>query len=392
MRLSEIAGAELSDETRGELDTLRAEYQDLEKRADACRMAGDASPDIPATVETSEGREYGQLITRSSIGEIFDASFTHKPLTGATGELQTHLGMDLNQVPLALLRRQQPEDGRLEVRAVTPAPADVGTNQMPTLMYVFPMSAAAFLGVNQPTVGVGEQLFSIMTNAPTVGTPAENADQAETTGAFSTETLAPRRLQASYFYSREDRSRFAGMDESLRESLSMGLSDGLDDQILSGTNGFFTGTNLANHNVTATTTFDLYMSQFGYSRVDGRYANSASEIMTVMGASSYAHAGETYRNTTVDRNVLERLQDVTGGIRVSSHVPAAAGTPSKQNAVMRVGMNGQAAVAPIWDGIQLIPDEITKAASGQIVVTAIMLWNFKIIRTADFYKQQIQLA
>ena len=111
-----------------------------------------------------------------------------------------------------------------------------------------------------------------------------------------------------------------------------------------------------------------------------------------MGATSYAHAGETYRNTTVDRNVLERLQDVTGGIRVSSHVPAAAGTPSKQNAVMRVGMNGQAAVAPIWDGIQLIPDEITKAASGQIVVTAIMLWNFKIIRTADFYKQQIQLA
>ena len=60
MRLSEIAGAELTDETRGELDTLRAEYQDLEKRADACRMAGDASPDIPATVETSEGREYGQ--------------------------------------------------------------------------------------------------------------------------------------------------------------------------------------------------------------------------------------------------------------------------------------------------------------------------------------------
>ena len=33
-------------------------------------------------------------------------------------------------------------------------------------MYVFPMSAASFLQVNQPTVGVGEQLFPIMTNAP----------------------------------------------------------------------------------------------------------------------------------------------------------------------------------------------------------------------------------
>ena len=390
IRLSEIAGAELTDETRGELETLRTEYVDLEKRADAMRMAGDASPDQPTITETSEGREYGQLITRANLGEIFDASFTHKPLTGATGELQTHLGMDLNQVPLALLTRQHPEDGRLETRAVTPAPADVGTNQMATLMYVFPMSAASFLGVNQPTVGVGEQLFPIMTNAPAVGTPAENDAQAETTGAFSTETLAPRRLQASYFYSMEDRSRFAGMAESLRESLSMGLSDGLDNQILTGANGFFSATNLANHNVTTATDFDLYMSQFAYSRVDGRYASSASEVKTVMGATSYAHAGSVYRNASVDRNALERLQEVTGGVRVSSHVPAAAS--NRQNAVMRVGMNGQAAVAPIWDGIQLIPDNITKAASGQIVITAIMLWNFKIIRTADFFKQQIQTA
>ena len=30
-------------------------------------------------------------------------------------------------------------------------------------------------------------------------------------------------------------------------------------------------------------------------------------------------------------------------------------------------------VAPIWEGITLIPDEITKAANGQIVVTAVML-------------------
>ena len=143
------------------LETLRGEYVDLEKRADACRMAGDASPDQPAKTETSEGREYGQLITRSNIGEIFDASFTHKPLTGATGELQTHLGMDLNMVPLALLQRQHPEDGRLETRAVTPAPGDVGTNQMgDILMYVFPMSAASFLGVNQPSVGVGENVYS----------------------------------------------------------------------------------------------------------------------------------------------------------------------------------------------------------------------------------------
>ena len=132
------------------------------------------------------------------------------------------------------------------------------------------------------------------------------------------------------------------------------------------------------------------MSQFAYARVDGRYASRAGEVKTVMGAASYAHAGATYRNNSVDHNVLERLMDVTGGVQVSAHVPAAAS--DRQNAVMRVGMNGQAAVAPIWEGITLIPDEITKAGSGQIVITAVMLWAFKLLRSGDFYKQQIQTA
>ena len=386
-RLATIGGlTELTDEIRAEMDTLRTEYSDLETRQIALKIAGDLPE--PVVTKTAESRDYGQLITRSNIGEIFDGAFTHKPLVGATGELQTHLGLDMNQVPLALLRRN--EEGPLETRAVTPAPADVGTNQGAILMYVFPASAASFLEIAQPTVGVGEQLYPIMTNAPSVGTPAENAEQGETTGAFTTETLAPGRLQAAYFYSREDMHRFSGMAEALRESLSMGLSDGLDDQILSGTNGLFSGTVLAHHNVTTATTFDLYMSQFAYGRVDGRYASSAGEVKTVMGATSYAHAGETYRNASVDRNVLERLQEVTGGVRVSAHVPAAAS--NRQNAVMKIGMNGQAAVAPIWEGITLIPDEITKASRGQIQVTAVMLYAFKLLRAADYYKQQIQTA
>ena len=387
-RLAAIGGMdELTDGIRAEMDTLRGEYSDNETRQVALKIASDLPE--PVVTKTAEGRDYGQLITRSNIGEIFDASFTHKPLTGATGELQAHLGMDMNQVPLALLRRQSPDDGRLETRAVTPAPTDVGTNQAAILMPVFADSAASFLGVGMPTVAVGESLYPIMTSRPTVGTPDENDSQSESTGAFSTETLAPGRLQAAYFYSREDRARFAGMAEALRESLSMGLSDGLDDQILSGTNGFFTGTNLPNHDVTVETSFDLFISQFAFARIDGRYASSVSAISTIMGSDSYGHAGSTYRNSSVDRTALDRLMELTGGVRVSDHVPAIAS--KRQNAVMRIGSHGQSAVAPVWDGIQLIPDEITKAARGQIQVTAVMLYAFKVLRTDDYYKQMVQI-
>ena len=46
-------------------------------------------------------------------------------------------------------------------------------------------------------------------------------------------------------------------------------------------------------------------------------------------------------------------------------------------------------VAPIWEGITIIPDEVTKAANGQVVITAIMLHAVKVLRTAGgLVKQQ----
>ena len=43
-------------------------------------------------------------------------------------------------------------------------------------------------------------------------------------------------------------------------------------------------------------------------------------------------------------------------------------------------------MAPIWEGVTLIPDEITKAGTGQIVVTAVMLHAIKVLRSDGFFK------
>ena len=37
-------------------------------------------------------------------------------------------------------------------------------------------------------------------------------------------------------------------------------------------------------------------------------------------------------------------------------------------------------VAPIWEGVTLIVDEVTKAANGQIMITAVMLHAIKLLR------------
>ena len=199
--------------------------------------------------------------------------------------------------------------------------------------------------------------------------------------------LSPSRIQASFFYSREDRARFAGMDSALRENLSAGLADGLDKEILSGTNGLFAGSNLTNHNVTTNDTFDSYLSNLVWNQVDGRYASMPSDLSMVIGAATLKDMGATYRNTSVDRSVLDRMMELVSGVRVSAHVPGPA--TNRQNVVIKRG-GSTSVVAPIWEGVTVIPDEVTKAANGQIVITAVMLFAMKVLRTdGGLVKQQV---
>ena len=54
--------------------------------------------------------------------------------------------------------------------------------------------------VEMPSVGVGEVVYPVLSSTLTVGTPAENASQSETTGSFTADVLSPTRIQASFFF------------------------------------------------------------------------------------------------------------------------------------------------------------------------------------------------
>ena len=90
------------------------------------------------------------------------------------------------------------------------------------------------------------------------------------------------------------------------------------------------------------------------------------------------------------RSGVERLQEKSGGLRVSSHVPSVSG--NKQNSLIRLGMERGAAVQPMWQGVSLIVDEFTRAAHGEIIVHAVLLANFAITRKAQWFKNQTQHA
>ena len=375
--LLDVESEKRAEDHEARMKTLSGEFRSLEDDLQAAILTEE--PEEKPEEKPAEEREHESLAERCDVGAIFAAALEHRATEGPEAELQQHYKLAAHQIPLAML----------ETRAVTPAPTNVGQMQQAIIPGVFPQSVSAFLGVDMPRVGVGEAVFPVLSTNADVKTPAESGEAAETTGSFSADVLSPKRLQASFFYSREDRARFVGMDSALRENLSMALSDALDKQVVAGTNGLLTGTNLANNNVSAVTSFASYRSHLLYGRVDGKYALGAGDIRIVVGGGTFAHAASQYRSNNADFNALDSLMKDSGGVRVSAHVPAVSG--NKQNAIVRRGTRRDA-VAPIWEGVSLIPDEITKAKDGQIVITAVMLYAVKILRADGFYKQQSQHA
>ena len=376
-----------SADEQSELESLTTRMQAIEPALRAAIVAEGAAETRDRTEfgDDAAGRELRALVADASAGAIFAATLEHRATDGRTAEVQKHFGLAPNQVPLAMLRSP------VEARAVTPAPGDVGTNQSAIVPGVFPQSCAAFLGIDIPTVPVGEAVYPVLSTNAAVEVLAENAEGTETTGSFTADVLSPGRLQASFFYSRESRASFAGIDAALRQNLGDALADKLDQQILNGTNGLLNGTILANHNVNAVTTYANYRAEFGYGRVDGTYAMSIADIRMVVGAGTYGHMAAQFRsNNAGDRAAVEDLMNVTGGVKVSAHVPDVTNA-NKQNAVIRLGMRRDF-IAPLWEGVSLIPDEISKAAHGQIQITAVMLYAAKLLRAGGFYKQQSQHA
>ena len=385
----ELADLLEKDPDNEKIGALNMEMRSLDRQIVAHKLTK-PDPETRVVEGSPEAREMRELRNQAQIGDVFGAALNGKPVSGAMAEFQKETGLAGNEFSI----RQLMDSERMEHRAVTPAPTNVESQQQPIIPYVFPQSVAAFLGIPQPVIASGDATFPVLTSELSVEAPAENAVTSETTGAFSAELLPPKRLQASFFFSREDRARFAGMEESLRQNLTMGLMAGLDERIISGdSDGLLHGTNLADHDAAAVTTFESYKSQLAYGRVDGRYATGVGDVRIVMGSGTYAHSATAYRangnNADGADAALNVLMNDTSGVRVSAYVPAVAS--NKQNAIVRLGM-AMDAISAVWSNIAIIPDEVTKASAGQIVLTAIMLYNFKLLRAAGFYKQETQHA
>ena len=374
-------------EQTAELDTLTRGIQALEVELRAAEALDATEPNGDPDGLTAEEREIRNLEQRSELRNYLSAAARGVGIAeGPEAELNQALELSADQVPLEVLA---PPEERAD--AATSAPATTDRERDPILGRIFARSAAAYLGVRFPRVGVGERAYPVLTDGTTAETKAKGAAKDATAATFEVSTLTPVRLQARYLFRIEDAAVFAGMEAALRRDLSGAMSDALDLAVLTGDgvapnpSGFFTKLSDPTATSNAAMVGDFVAAVAG--QVDGKHAMDAGEIRLLVGADTYELMARIFLvNTAI--SALNHIRNIGGGVRVSAHVPAVAN--KKQEALTVRG--GGHAVAPVWPSVQLIRDPYTRSNRGEVALTAVMLYNFAIVRDSGFARQAFQLS
>jgi len=394
-RLNEIAGApSMTPEMRSECDSLTMEYQDMETRWRAAVIAASGPPEPgPATPERAELRE---LYRRAEFWPFIAEPVRQIPLSGAEAELRQELYGGDGWVPWAMLL---PPEERVDAATPLAAAAVATGSQASVLERVFTRSVAARLGVAMPSVPVGSANYPVMLTGTTASMAAVDTAVDATAGSFTGFTLEPVRLTAAYLFRVEDVERLRNYEQVLRRDLAAVMADAMDAQIINGNgtapnvNGFYSELT-APSNPGAASTWLNYLEIFT-SKVDGLNAYMLSDIIAIEGPTTYQYVASLFRTGATDNgpreSAAEYVRQRTGGITVSSRVPAAASN-IQSNLLALTSYPGRNAVAPVWDGFRVITDPYTNAGAGQVRLTALTLWNFKILRETGYAIYKIRTA
>ena len=377
-----LAKESLTTEERQTLDGLTKRLQELEVEIRAAIVIDGTETAEEGDRQETEKRELaGKLELRRYLGA---AATEERIADGAEHEWQKEHNLPDFSIPWEAIA---PVEQRAD--ANTTAPADVPAAQDPILRRVFAKGAAIWSGVRFPSVGVGERQYPVLTSGNTPALKEKAAAHDSTAATWSVKTLSPKRMTARYSFAIEDAAVFQGMEAALRDDLSGAIAQEMDKEILAGDgtdqhlSGFFdtsSGPLTAPSNPSAEAGRSDYIAAVADS-VDGRYALENSDVKLLIGPATNAHMSSKFGGTHSDVTAAEHVKRISGGCRVSAHVPAVASKIQLALACRKMG----SAVAPIWQAPRLIRDPYSDASKGIVGLTLHVLFSFAVPR-ADGWK------
>ena len=289
---------------------------------------------------------------------------------------------------------------KLELRqtdAVTPvdAAALADGSQAAIAARVFTRSVAGRLGVAIPTVPAGSAVYPIMVSGTTAEMANDGARVDAAAGSFTGHNLDPIRVSAAYLFNVRQTLQLRGFEDILRRDLAALIADKMDDQVINGNgvapnvNGFLNELPAAAA-LTAVSSFASFLSIFS-SRVDGLNAYNLSDLRAIVGKDTLEHAYTIY-HTNGETPAYEFVASRINSMGVSSRIPAKDASKDQTNIMALTSYPGRNAVMPVWRGMELIRDPYTNAAEGQVRLTAVAFFNFKVLRETGWHLFKVRTS
>ena len=311
-KMAELAQLDsLTDEQRGELDTIESGTADLERLIRAAttaveeedRSAKDEGKAGTDNEPDPEVRERLELRGRASVGRYLSAALKGRAPAGAEAELAAAAGVD--GIPMELW--SHPEERRDEDRAITPAPGTVGINLDTLRPAVFAPSIASKLMVDMPVVQSGTYATATLGSGATADAVAKSAAVPDTAATWTAQTTMPHRVGAALDLTLEDIASVGSenFESVLRQHISLVLADEIDDQLINGDGnnddltGFFQRLTNPADPAAGLATFDTLVGVFA-DGIDGLWANTMSDVSIVSGPDTYKLSAKTFRGRVID--------------------------------------------------------------------------------------------
>lgn len=387
-------GQSPSDDEVRAMDAATKEIRDLEVRYRAAVTKEGSESQAEEQTGDPEEREMRRMLEGASLMPYVHEALGGRSVDGVEAELRDAMFPEQeNMVPLELLLPPDQRTREVRADAATTLAAGVGSDGAESSVpaRVFTRSLASRLGVAMPSVPVGQAHYPILTGGTTAKTAADAGEVSAAAATFTQQNLDPVRLTAGYLFNVRQSLQLNAFESILRRDLTAVINDQLDNYLINGSdesNATVEGlleALTAPADPSGVSTWDQVAGAY-IDAVDGLNAYDISDVLSVWSAAAYKYAAKLYppvaNVTHAQQSAWDWLGDRAGARSVSSRLADGAKTSTCVQAL--TSYPGRNAVAPVWQGMQIIRDPYTGAAKGQVRLTAVMFFNMKVLRTAGW--------
>lgn len=370
-----LAKEELTDEERAELDGYTKRAQQIEVELRAAIVASDTETRTREVEPDAELRERLELRERATLTGYLMAAAQGRMPHGAELELQQAAGVTGIPVELFEVRRRET---RADAATTSPT-TGTGVNVDPVRPMIYARSVLPRLGVAMPRVETGGYSTMTITTGLSAGAMAAGGARESTAATLTPKTTVPHRVSARLSIRIEDVATVGvgNFESSLRQNLTLAMSDELDKLGLTGNNTAPNPQGLLPQltdptDPTSVVDFDAFVEAMAGGIDGGPWAESMTAVMLVVNPETLRKAETTFQSATNYKGELSAasyLRANSAGFFSSRRMPATSTMIAQAVRFRRgtMGMDGvdamRTAVCPMWGEIG-IDDIYTDSASG----------------------------